>query len=286
MKFLSLALVVLFACSVYSQEPIPISDGVWNFDAEIGNDQPRSLLYSFYNGAYDTVLNVSLAFVPCFGAVDIHIGFDEIPSPSKKNFYDIPWDSSQYIQQFMVPYVYTNDTIYILFTAPKTYSGQSVSAVFQFVIWTTYSYPFSVYDKFPLINNVGLSSTISSGGNSGTVKWQKTSNRNDNYTVWYSDVNGKSFNSDNTGNYSLTGCSVERFFHPFTKDISLKDNGDGTITASLSNLNGKRITPVTVVVTREGGSSASYETIFFNNANLNCISWIALLAALIALVIF
>jgi len=279
-----LAFVVLFGCAtVLSQTATPISDGQWNPNAQIGTQEPRSLLYSFTNTAFDTILNVSVAYVPCFGAVDIHIGFDEIPTPSGKNFYDIPWDGTQSLQQFMVPYVYTNDTIYILFSADKTYTGQSISAAFQFVIWTTYSYPFSIYTALPQIPNDQLTATIASGGGSGSVKWQKTSNPSDNYTVWYSNVNSKSFNSDNTGNYSLTGCSVERFFIPFTSGISIKDNGDGTMTASLSNLNGKVITPVTVVVTRPAGLSASYETIYFNNANLLCIGWVGLLLALIAL---
>jgi len=283
MKLL-VAFVLLFVVSVLSQGT-PAQDGVWNFDTEIGTDQPRNLLYYIHNDSPDTVLNVSVAFIPCFGAVDIYVGFDYIPSPNtpNENFYHIPWDNTKFLQQFMVPYVYTNDTIYFLFQADNTYSGQSVSAVFQFVIWTTYSTGFSVYTKFPQVNNIGLTSTIASGGGSGTVKWQKTSNPSDNYTVWYSTVNSKSFNSDTTGNYSLTGCSVERFFLPFTNDISIKDNGDGTITAALSNLNGKVITPVTVVVTREEGTSAAYETIYFNNGNLNCMSWIALLVALITL---
>jgi len=281
MKFLALVLVVLFACSVLS-DGIPIQDGVWNYDVEIGNDQPRSVLYSFTNENPDEFANISFAMFPCFGAIDIHIDVDEIPSTTKPNPHDIPWDGNQYFQQYQIQLLFPNSTAYFLFVAKKTYTNQPVSAIFQFVAWTATK--FSIFDTYPYINNNGLTATIASGGGSGTIKWQKTSNPSDNYTVWYSDVNSKSFNSDNTGNYSLTGCSVQRFFHPFTKDISVKDNGDGTITASLSNLNGKVITPVTVVVTREGGSSAAYETIYFNNANLNCLSWVALAFALIALI--
>eukprot|EP01112_Ceratiomyxa_fruticulosa_P016298 TRINITY_DN4900_c0_g1_i5.p1 TRINITY_DN4900_c0_g1~~TRINITY_DN4900_c0_g1_i5.p1 ORF type:complete len:236 (+),score=48.89 TRINITY_DN4900_c0_g1_i5:789-1496(+) len=231
---------------------------------------------------------------PCFGAIDIHVGVDIIPSTTKPNPKDIPWDGSQYVQQYQIRYLLPNSTAYFLFVAKKTYSGQPVSAVFQFVAWT--SPLFSLFDTYPYINNNTLTATIVSKGGNGTIKWQKTSNRNDNYTVWYSDVNSESFNSDNTGNYSLTGCSVQRFFHPFTKDISIKDNGDGTMTASISNLNSTVITPVTVVVSREGGSSAAYQTIYFNNAsfitdftdfnNASFItfSWAALLLALFALV--
>jgi hypothetical protein len=242
----------------------PVGDGEWFFDIEIWNDDsPREYLASFTNPG-PNIANITLAFIPCFGNTDIFVGFDEIPTTTNY-FISKPWDSTAALQQLTVNWL-LNDTIYFLFVGDMTFPG-NLSASFQFVVWSTANTAFSFYNDYPQVSNDAVTATLATGGASATIKWTKTSNSADNYTVYYSGINSKNFNSATTGQYTLTGCSVQKSMTPFTKNISLKDNGDGTITASFTDLNPKDILPVTVVVSRTHGTTVAYATEFINSSS-------------------
>jgi len=278
-----IALFSLFVVCCVSVPIVDAGDGIWHVDVEIlSTDNPRQYLASLTN-IYDAVLTVNIAMIPCFGDIDVYTGYDAVPTTV--NFFSHKaWDSTASLQELSVELVDLNSTIYVLFTGNKLFGSASLSAAFHFVMWTNQT-GFDINEKYPLVQNLDLNPKLQTKG--ATVSWHKTSNSNDNYTVYYSSINSKNLNSESTGLYALTGCSVERAFSQYTKDVSIKDNGDGTQTATISNLDTTKITPVSVVVSRVDGLSAAYETVYLNAAiNLNALPSFLFFIIAVAILIY
>jgi len=229
---------------------------------------------------FSFAVNETFAFwdaYACYGEYDYYIGLGS--EPNVTSYYEkVPWNGlASNGRGFNFTGSGQVTDVYFLFVGLNTYTGGS--AVFDFLFYTD-NEAGSTTVPAPG-NNGNTGRTLDSNGDSGSITWTPTGNPNDNYTVYT--YNGKSFPDGDT---IADACSITRFMTPLTSNVgTIKQNTDGTYTASFPNLNKNPLSTV-VIVTRNipYGYSVPYETQILNGVAVLVPSLFLMLVALFALV--
>jgi len=160
-----------------------------------------------------------------------------------------------------------NNTYYdIVINGLGSYSGSTqYSSVFDFLVVTN-SAEFNSIVPNPGNNGV-ITSTLQASQYKGQpstllMTWTGTGGVNDSYSVWIYTSGNPSVSSGYTFS---TGCGA-KYFMTLRSDVVVVPNGDGTFSATVTNLNSVSVTAVTVVVDRIGGYTNSYKSILVNGS--------------------
>jgi len=212
-----------------------------------------------------TVVNTSAQFsvINCFGTMDWYFGLD-FP-PTLQNYTDrFPYNPENSFSEVFIPLESVPEvTVFLLFVCTQTYNGNDNCATFDFFINATGAPDLDSIIPVPA-NNGQVSGKVLDQGKSGSVTWEKTSNPNDTYDVYYNDGE-----SAPDGYSYATACSVRLWMSNFTSDQgSVGDNGDGTITVTANGLSPKDPRAITVLAQRKGGYAASYDTYIIDGASM------------------
>ncbi|GAM27446.1 hypothetical protein SAMD00019534_106220 [Acytostelium subglobosum LB1] len=212
--------------------------------------------------------------VPCFGAVNLFVGVNRVPTPSANDRADY-WDPNTLGSSFQFP---NTNPGYVssLVQANESYADRPIS--FQFMIAASNE---DIYNKFPTPGNSGkIELSLSNGGKSATVKFTSTGSPNDTYAIYMFD--GKL----PKGAFPFSACGVRQLSPTPVANPTIIDQGNNVNLATFNGLNPKTPTGISVVVTNQLGFSTSYTYGILNSSSSFIQAAPMLIVSLIALVLF
>jgi hypothetical protein len=226
-----------------------------------------------YTTSFPVAINEtwSVGTVPCFGSYDWFVGVDFVPNRTVYTSAHLFSQSGNAFTGTTIPGLQDSYTFYVWAESNSNYNGIAA----QFDILAYDSDPSETLIPIPG-NNGQVSGKLASGGGSGSLKWTGTGDSEDVYQLY--SHNGPATDG---GNFPFTACGVRRWMQNYTAK-SVTNNGDGTYTADVDNLNSKDPFTVTVVAQRPGGYAAAYYSFVFNGASLLQVSYY-LLAIVLAI---
>lgn len=240
-----LTVLLLFVCVLAVR-------GQWQLtDYSIEN----SLQQLNFSRDFDTTTS-SFTLFNCFGAFDLYYGNNPptVGSPNK-----VAYNPSTSSSTFGFPGF--TGTVYLLGNCLTTQAGNPFCANFTLVQHGSDQDVSQFFVKTPTSGG-SVRGKVDKGGKSGSVTWDVVNpgNQQETYDLYWANTqtapSGQSFS---------TACSVRSWMNRFTAaQGTVKNNGDGTWTAEVVNLD--RDTPFTVVILANRANSISgvYNSIALN----------------------
>jgi len=252
MKTISSILLLIFMIGLSScQDIIQLSDSVMvNQKIQTAG---TSLQFSFKTLATSTPLGINI--IPCFGTIGYLVGQGFIPSASNYTFKQ-DWDSS--LRQLGTSFqtVPANTNFYIVVTANENYGEHYESASFQIIVSTDEENKYTNLVPIPAKDG-DIQIKLTNGGKSGTVTFYKTGNVEDDYEIYTSTGDLPK------GSFQFSSCGVQRY--ATESSATIENYGGNQASATFTGLNPNEPTGVTVIVTRRGGFSNTYNYAVLND---------------------
>ncbi|KAF2073075.1 hypothetical protein CYY_005601 [Polysphondylium violaceum] len=234
-----------------SQDIVKLSDSV--LVTQKIQDAGSSLTFSFQTLNVSTPLGINI--IPCFGTVGYLVGEGFIPNASNYTFKQ-DWDSTVRQLGTTFPSVPKNTNIYIVVSSIENYGENYESASFQVLVSTDEENKYNKLVPIPAKDG-DIQIKLTNGGKSGTVTFYKTGNTEDDYEIY-------TFTGDlPKGSFQFSSCGVRKYAVESTTNI--ENYGGNQASATFTGLNPSEPTGVTVIVSRRGGFSSTYNYAVLND---------------------
>jgi len=189
----------------------------------------------------------------CFGEVDWYVSIGYTPNITNYDF-SLPFAGPE---TSSIGFSLSGaETLYFLFVCQNAYPG--ICAELDILVT-----PVTGNDSFDAIVPTPVQTvqgSLATGGESGSITWNKTGNPEDSYNVYWGNT------TQPAGYFIATACAVRNWMHNLTQWLgTIRNNANNiSMTASVNNLNPQVPFTVTVVVNRAGGYSNVYNSFTFN----------------------